>query len=432
MIDNIGENLKSSLILLFNGIKNNAYIPRFFRDVFITAIPKKQLLSWNLERERGIFLVPKVRVIFMKMIYSSIINTLENNLSWSNIGARKKKSPRDHLFVYYSVVNETVNRKEPVDIVFYDISQAFDSLWAEHTLLDSFENGIRNNLLNVMHEMSRKAYIHVKTPVGEAESKEIEDTIMQGKSVSSILCTNSMDKISKDCPLKTYVYRENIKVPKMGFVDDLVDITKCGNETKDMNNYTTSEINKRRLQVNIDKCVRMHIHSNKSKHLKQCENLSVDKWDVEKVASGSKITLEDKYKGKVQIKNVESHLYLGDTVTSDASNTLNIKSRVSKGKAVINNILEILEGTYFGKYYFKAMKLLRESMFFSVVTNNLEVSPNLTKKDLKPLEDLDQYLLRKCTMTSSKSSRILTLLELGIASVSAEIQRKRILYFHHL
>ena len=241
-----------------------------------------------------------------------------------------------------------------------------------------------------MHEMSRKAYIHMKTPVGVAESKEIEDTIMQGESVSSILCTNSMDKISKDCPLKTYVYRENIKVPKMGFVDDLVDINKCGNETKDMNNYTTSEINKRRLQVNIDKCVRMHIHSNKSKHLKQCENLSVDKWDVEKVASGSKITLEDKYKGKVQIKNVESHLYLGDTVTSDASNTLNIKSRVSKGKAVINNILEILEGTYFGTYYFKAMKLLRESMFFSVVTNNLEVSPNLTKNDLKPLEGLDQ------------------------------------------
>ena len=78
------------------------------------------------------------------------------------------------------------------------------------------------------------------------------------------------------------------------------------------------------------------------------------------------------------------------------------------------------------------MKLLRESMFLSVVTNNLEASPNLAQKDLKPLEDLDQYLLRKCTMTSSKSCRVLMLLELGISSVTAEIQRKRVMYFHHL
>ena len=71
-------------------------------------------------------------------------------------------------------------------------------------------------------------------------------------------------------------------------------------------------------------------------------------------------------------------------------------------------------------------------MFMSVVTHNLEVSFRLTDKDIKPLEDLDQQLLRKCTMTSAKSSRILTLMELGLSSVSMEIQRKRVLYLHHL
>ena len=431
MIENIGSNLKDSLIFLFNGIKNNTCIPDFFRNVFITAIPKKKKLQWDLQFERGIFLVPKVRVIFMKMVYNSIINILEDNLSRSNIGARKRKSPRDHLFTLYSVVNETLNRKEPVDLVFYDLSQAFDSLWVQHTLLDCYDNGITNNLLNVMFEMSKKANIFVKTPVGITDSKEINDTIMQGESVSSILCTNSMDKISKDCQLKAYSYRGKVDVPKMGFVDDIVDVNKCGQQTKEMNEYTTSAVNKRRLQFNIDKCVRMHI-SNKLKQTESCENLSVDKWESVKISNGSKVNLKDKYRGKVSIKTVKSHLYLGDTVADNASNSLNIKSRVSKGQAVINNILEILEGTYFGDFYFDTMKLLRESMFLSVITNNLEVSFNLTKKDLKPLEDLDQQLLRKCTMTSSKSSRTLTLLELGLSSVTVEIQRKRVLYLHHL
>ena len=95
------------------------------------------------------------------------------------------------------------------------------------------------------------------------------------------------------------------------------------------------------------------------------------------------IKLQDKYKGKVPIKTVKSHLYLGDTVSSDGSNCLNIKSRVSKGHAVIKDIVNILEGTHFGDHYFEAMKLLRESMFLSVVTKNLEVSFNLTNKYVK-------------------------------------------------
>ena len=199
-----------------------------------------------------------------------------------------------------------------------------------------------------------------------------------------------------------------------------------------MNEYTTSAINKRRLQVNIDKCVRIHISDKGNKQTSDCEKLLVDKWNVETFSSGSKLKLADKYKGKVHIKTVQSHLYLGDTVASDASNSLNIKSRVSKGHAVIKNIVDILEETHFGDHYFEAMRLLRESMFLSVITNNLEVSFNLTNRDIKDLEVLDQQLIRRCTMTSSKSSRILTLLELGITSVRVEIQRKRVLYYHHL
>ena len=89
----------------------------------------------------------------------------------------------------------------------------------------------------------------------------------------------------------------------------------------------------------------MRIHVSKKNKSNKCESLYVDKWETVKHSNGSQGTLKDEHKGKVPIKTVQSHLYLGDIVTSDLSNTLNIKSRINKGQAVIQNIMEILEGT---------------------------------------------------------------------------------------
>ena len=103
---NIGDNLKNSVLVICNNIKNQQIIPDFLLKIFITSIPKKQKSPLNLEFERGIFLVPKLRVVLVKLIFNSIISDIENDLTNSNIGSRKGKSPRDHLFVVHSVINE--------------------------------------------------------------------------------------------------------------------------------------------------------------------------------------------------------------------------------------------------------------------------------------------------------------------------------------
>ena len=161
MLENIGNDLKMSLLQLFNKIKNSNEIPYFFKIVYVTTIPKKQKSQLDLINLRGIFLVPKLQGILMKLIYNSIIDVIEDNLSSSNIGVRKKKSPRDHLFVVYSVIHKTLNEKgvPDLDLVFYNVTQAYDSLWAEHTLLDLFDNKVETNLLNVIHELSKEATI---------------------------------------------------------------------------------------------------------------------------------------------------------------------------------------------------------------------------------------------------------------------------------
>ena len=78
------------------------------------------------------------------------------------------------------------------------------------------------------------------------------------------------------------------------------------------------------------------------------------------------------------------------------------------------------------------LQILRDSMFISVITYNLEVSINMTKSDIKALDDLDLSLMRKAMCLSSKSSRPLIYLETGIISVEYILKKKRIMYLHHL
>ena len=206
-------------------------------------------------------MINKLRGILMKLAYNSNIDIIEDNLSPSNIGARKVKSSRDHLFVINSVIQDVIRskKKQPVDVVFYDVRQCFDSLWVSKTLLDLYRNGIQDNTLNLLFEASKQAKISIKTPVGMSEESLIKEIIMQGETFSSIMCTSTMDRISQECTLKPYKYREAVDIPKLGFVDDLVDIQPCGKETEEMNIFTNNQMNNRKLQCCIDKCHRMHI-----------------------------------------------------------------------------------------------------------------------------------------------------------------------------
>ena len=114
--------------------------------------------------------------------------------------------------------------------MFSDVSQCFDSLWTTRTLTDLYSNGVHTNILNLINELSKSANIVIKTPVGNTEKGPIEDTIMQGENLSSILCTSTMDKMSKDSKAKLLKYRGEIEILKMGFCHYIFDDNKCGAE----------------------------------------------------------------------------------------------------------------------------------------------------------------------------------------------------------
>ena len=192
----------------------------------------------------------------------------------------------------------------------------------EKTLLDLSKNGVKNDILNLLHETSKTANIKIKTPVAITRSKEMEKLIMQGENVSSILCTSSMDTMSKECDKEPYKYRDEVDIPSLGFVDDLVDVQRCGNETKELNDYTNGGIIKIKLQCNTNKCHRKHVGKDR-----KCKSLFIESWKKEKENVDGKSVLKDKHEGQSVIDTVKEQIYLGKDLSSDASNENNVEMK---------------------------------------------------------------------------------------------------------
>ena len=176
-------------------------------------------------------------------------------------------------------------------------------------------------------------------------------------------------------------------------VDDLLTISECGYKTKLMNEFINFKTGTKRLQFGTSKCIKMHIGKSNSEIL--CQDLYVGKWEnevVEDPQTGG-YRMNEFFSGNVKMGERKVQKYLGDLISSDGTHTKNIQDRRNKGYGVIKQIVQILEATYFGKYYFEVAMVLRESLFLSSLLLNSEAWVNYTEKDIRILEQCDENLL---------------------------------------
>ena len=127
-LSKIGSDLKNSLLVLCNKVKNQGKIPEFMLKTTISTIPKKGKRT-ELKNERGIFLVNSVRGVLMRLLFDSEYEMINDNMSDSNIGGRKNKSCINNLWVINSIIHNQLSDKSNKPILFqqYDYMQMFDS-----------------------------------------------------------------------------------------------------------------------------------------------------------------------------------------------------------------------------------------------------------------------------------------------------------------
>ena len=416
----IGADLKEALLLLINGMKQHKINPDFMTLADITSIFKNKGSRYNLENDRGIFILTVMKKIFDKMVYADFYEDINDHMSDSNIGSRRNRNIKDHLLIMHGIINSVIRgNQECIDIQIYDIEKAFDSLWLEDSLNDIFDSltkDNKNDKLAMLYEMNRQNLVAIKTPFGLTDRVNMENIVQQGGTWGPMLCSNSIDTIGKKCVERgthAYLYKNTAKIIPLGYVDDLGGISKCGTESIELNTFLTTQIELKRLKFHQakengkSKCKKMHV----GKTSKTCPILRVHDSSMEEV---SEIT------------------YLGDIISKDGRNTKNIKNRVSKGMGIMTQIVNLMDMLSFGQHHFEIATLFRESLLINGMIYNSEIWYNLKDSDYEEFENVDRLLLCKILKVPKTTPKEAFFLELGLLPIKMIIKSKRLMYLHDL
>ena len=406
----IGSDLFKSLLMLCNNVKEQLLIPQFVTFTDITSIYKQKGEKSDLENDRGLFGVSKVRSIIEKLVIQDIYENVDEYMSDSNVGGRKNRNIRDNLLVIYAIINDAVKNKKEVDIQFYDISKCFDAMWTEETMNDIFDAGLKDDKFALFSLMNRKCQVKVKTPVGDTERFELNNIEMQGTVPAPLKCSVQIETLGKYCytyDTGMYYYKDVCGVPPLGMIDDISGIAKCQENSVILNTIINAKIESKKLEFNWKKCKNMHIGTNKQ----NCQSLKVHGKDM---------------------METDTQTYLGDTISSTGSNSENIKQRCKIGHSAISQIKSLMRDMSMGKFAIQIGLILRDSIFVSKMLLNSEVWHCLTVNQIIELEKIDRILLRHILNAHSKTGIEWLYADTGKLNLRSLIQIRRMMYLWHV
>lgn len=98
----------------------------------------------------------------------------------------------------------------------------------------------------------------------------------------------------------------------------------------------------------------------------------------------------------------------------------------------INKIVTTLTERPYGKYHFKAYRMMREGLLLAGLLTNAKSWINMTKKDIEELEKPDLILMRNVLSVTGNPSKVFMMLELGIIPVRFVIMKKRMQFLHYI
>ena len=158
----------------------------------------------------------------------------------------------------YSIINGIIfeharsTKKKQISICIYDCEQCFDSMWQDEVTNNLYDAGIRNDKLPILQKINQVNRVAVKTPHGLSQRKTTEQVICQGEPWGPIECSLQIDGIGKDSidkSLEPYTYKDEVEIPALGFVDDIISVSESGYKTTRMNSFINAQIAIKKLRL---------------------------------------------------------------------------------------------------------------------------------------------------------------------------------------
>ena len=122
-------------------------------------------------------------------------------MSEFQIGGRKGRNVRDHLFVVNGILQDTLSsvNMKPINMVVADFRLCFDGLYLPLACRDLYFSGCKDDKLALLYDINKRNNVAVKTSLGLTYRFKLSDNILQGDVFGNILASNQIYKFRKQC-----------------------------------------------------------------------------------------------------------------------------------------------------------------------------------------------------------------------------------------
>lgn len=205
-----GNSIVSPLTSLFNFCIENNQVPHIWKQAHVIPLHKKGDRD-TLNNYRPVSILPIVSKIFERILFKHIYNFFRDNniLTKHQSGFQPQDSTVNQLSYLYHTFCEALDHKKDIQIIFCDISKAFDRVWHEGLLYKLKRAGIQGDLLLLLTDYLKGRQQRVLVRGQTSQWGDITAGVPQGSVLGPLLFLVYINDIVDNITCKVKLFADD-------------------------------------------------------------------------------------------------------------------------------------------------------------------------------------------------------------------------------